>query len=128
MLRTVATTGWSGPSAFSRIARVALVERLGLGVAALGLVQLGQVVERLCDIGVVGAQRLLVDRQRALIERLGLGVAALVLVQQGQVVERCSHIGVVGAERLLADRQRALEERLGLGVAALGLVQLRPGC
>ena len=57
--------------------RGALVERLGLGVAALGVVQPGQVVERRRDIGMVGAQRLLADAKRALVERLGLGVAAL---------------------------------------------------
>ena len=63
----------------------ALVERLGLGVAALGAIELGQVVERGADIGVVGAQRLLADGERALVERLGLGVAALV-DRAGQVL------------------------------------------
>jgi len=55
----------------------ALIQRLGLGVAALGTVQPGQVVERGTDGGVVGAQRLLADGEAALIQRLGLGVAAL---------------------------------------------------
>ena len=73
------------------------------------------------DIGVVGAQRLLADGERALVERLGLGVAALGAVERGQVVERGADIGVVGAQRLLADGERALVERLGLGVAALGV-------
>ena len=75
----------------------------------------------------VGAQRLLPDRQRALVERLGLGVAALRVVEYGQVVEARGDVGVVGSQRLLPDRQRALVERLGLGVAALVLVK-RPGC
>ena len=106
----------------------ALEERLGVGVAALGSVQLGQVVERDGDIGVVGAERLLADRQRALEERLGVGVAALGSVQLGQVVERVGDIGVVGAERLLrgspARACRAARRRRsgpGLGTA-------RPGC
>ena len=75
------TSGWSGPSAFSPMARARCVERLGLGVAALGPIQLGQVVEGRADAGVVGAERLLANRQRALVQRLGLGVAALALVQ-----------------------------------------------
>ena len=56
----------------------------------------------------VGAERLLVDRERALVQRLGLGIAALVVVQLGEVVEVDADIRVVGAERLLVDRQRAL--------------------
>ncbi len=105
----MATSGWSGPSAFSSIAEcVTLVERLGLGVAALAPLEHGQVVERGADIGVVGAERLLADREGALVERLGLGVAALGPVQLGQVVERRGDIGVVGAQRLFADREGAL--------------------
>ena len=45
------------------MARARLIERLGLGVAALGLVQPGQVVEAVGDIGVLGAERLLADRE-----------------------------------------------------------------
>ena len=127
-MSAVATSGWSGPSAFSPIAQRALVERLGVGVAALGLVQRGQVVERGGDIGVIGAERLLADRESALVERLGVGVAALGLVQHGQIVEHGRDIGVIGAERLLGDRQRALVERLGVGVAALACIQRRPDC
>ena len=73
-------------------------------------------------IGVVCAERLLADRQRALVEPLGVGVLALLLVHVGQVVEGAGHVGVVCAERLLLDRQRALVERLGVGVLALVLV------
>ena len=68
----------------------------------------------------LGAERLLPDRERALIERLGLGVAALGIVEHGQVVEARRHLGMLGAERLLPNGERALIERLGLGVAALG--------
>src|SRR5262249_31320926 len=99
----------------------ALIEPLRLGVAALGPIQLGEVVEVRADIGVVAAGRLLNDCERALIEPLRLGVAALVLIQRGEVVERLSDIGVVGAERLLANCQRALIVRLRLGIAALVL-------
>ena len=89
---------------------------------------IGQVVEGRGHIGVVCAERLLPDRQRALVERLGVGVLALVLVHDGQVVEGRGHVGVVCAERLLLDRQRALVERLGVGVLALLARTRGPGC
>ena len=59
----------------------ALVERLGLGVAALGFVERGQVVEARGHVGVRRSEGLLHDRQRALMKRLGLGVAALGFVE-----------------------------------------------
>jgi hypothetical protein len=68
---------------------------------------------------VVGAERLLVDSERALVERL-----ALCAIEQGEVVEGCPDGGVLGAERLLKNGQRAFVERLGLGVAALGAIEL----
>ena len=157
-----ATSGWFGPERLLADRQRALVERLGLGVAALAWYSVGQVVEggghvgmarrrapsrgsparagraarprrswpwrsvqrrQVVEdrghVGMVRAERLLADRQRALVERLGLGVAALVVVQRRQVVQRCGVVGMVRAQRLLADRQRALVERLGLGVAAL---------
>jgi hypothetical protein len=58
----------------------ALVERLGLGVAALGMIKLAEVVEVLSDVGVVRAKRLFGYGKGALEERLGLGVAALRVV------------------------------------------------
>jgi hypothetical protein len=74
----------------------AFVERLGLGVAALLVVEQGQVVEAGGDSGMIGPQRLLVDCQRALVERLGLGVATLRAIELGQVVEAD---GIVDAVR-----------------------------
>ena len=59
----------------------------------------------------LGAERLLVDRQRALIERPCPGQVALGPKQLGEVVDTRRRIGMFGAERLLADRQRALFER-----------------
>ena len=53
-------------------------------------------------VGVVCAERLLADRQRALVELLGVGVLALRLVHDGQVVERDAVIGVVDAKTRLA--------------------------
>ena len=61
----------------------------------------------------LGAERLLADRQRPLVERPRAGEVALVLKQAGEVVEARGGRGMLGAERLLADRQRPLEERPG---------------
>ncbi len=58
----------------------ALEERLGLGQAAGGPVEHGEVVEADGQVGVLGAQRLLADRKGPLVERLGLGVAAVALM------------------------------------------------
>ena len=46
----------------------------------------------------LGAERLLPDRQRALIERPRAGEVALGLKQQGEVVEARRRIGMLGAE------------------------------
>jgi hypothetical protein len=43
-------------------------DTLRLGVATLGVAQPGQVVERATDIGVIEAERLLIDREAALVE------------------------------------------------------------
>ena len=83
-------------------ARAAPPEVCGVRPVALRKIQRGEVVEVSADIRVVGAERLLVDRERALVERLGLGIAALGLIQHGEVVEVGADIRVVGAERLLA--------------------------
>jgi hypothetical protein len=56
----------------------------------------------------VGAECLLVDRQRALVERPRRRNIALRLQQEGEVDEAPRGIGMVGAERPLVDRQRAL--------------------
>ena len=62
-------------------------QRLGLGQPVRVLEQHGQVVEADGDVGVLGAEALLVDRQRAAHQRLGLGQAVRGLKQLGQVVE-----------------------------------------
>lgn len=81
----------------------ALIEPLGFRVLALGMVEPRHVVEALGDIGVLNAEGLLANGERALVERLGLRVLALGLVEPRQVVEALSHIGVRGAESLLVD-------------------------
>jgi len=37
----------------------------------------GQIVQRFCNITMIGAEGFLADRQRSLVERLGIGIAAL---------------------------------------------------
>jgi hypothetical protein len=56
------------------------LERLGVGVSSLAFVELSQVVERQCNVRVIGTERFLADRQRSLVERLGVGVATLVVL------------------------------------------------
>src|SRR5208337_3347531 len=71
----------------------------------------------------LGAERLLADRQRALQKRTRPGKVALGLKQTREVVEARRRIGMLGAERLLADRQRALQKRTRPDKVALGLKQ-----
>ena len=73
-----------------------LIERLGLGVAALGSVQFGQVVERRGDQRVVGPQRLLADRQHTLGERDRFGVLAFTIELDDLRIER---VGVIALPR-----------------------------
>ena len=50
-----------GTRAFSRIAKRALVERLGIGIAALVAVQHRQIVQGWCDIRMIGTKRLFIS-------------------------------------------------------------------
>ena len=74
-------------------------------------------------VGMLGAERLLADRQRPLVERPRAGEVALGLKQAGEVVEARGGRGMLGAERLLVDRQRPLVERPRAGEVALGVKQ-----
>jgi hypothetical protein len=74
-------------------------------------------------IWMLGAERLLADRQRALEERPRPHKVALGLEQEGEAGEASRRIRMLGAERLLADRQRTLEERPRPHKVALGLEQ-----
>ncbi len=81
-------------------------------------IQLGQGVQVHRGVGMVGAESLLCDPQRALLERFGLGVGAHILVEHGEVVQARRGVGMVGAECLLADRQHLHCRRQGFLVAA----------
>ena len=111
MLRLVAVSGCSGPSTFSRIASARSKSGRAAARSPWCLKQDGEIVEARRRIGMLGAEHLLADRQRALEERPRRRKVALVLKQDGEVVEARRRIGMLGTEHLLADRQRALEER-----------------
>jgi hypothetical protein len=76
-------------------------------------------VEARGGVGMLGPERLLVDRQSALVERPRSGKVALGLKHGGKTLEAQGGPGMLGAERLLADRQRSLVERPRTGKVAL---------
>jgi hypothetical protein len=105
-------SGLAGPECFGRI--------------AFGEEQAREIVTPAIRIrGMLGAEHLLVDRQRALVERSRRRQIALGLKQEGEVVEARRRIGMLGAEHLLPDRQCALEERPRPRQVALVLKQAR---
>ena len=83
-------------------------DRQRVCVSSLALIERGQIVERYCEIGMIGTKCGFTDRGRALVERLGIGKPALPFVEVGQIVQRSRHIGVIATEHLFADRQRPL--------------------
>ena len=109
-----------GPQHLLEDRQVALLEGLGLPVAALSLVDLRQVVEAGGGVGVLGPQHLLEDRQGALVEGLGFPVAALSPVDPRQVVEAGGGVGVLRPLGLLRDRQDLLPQRLRFRIGAPG--------
>ena len=76
------------------------VERLGLGVAPLNMVEGRQVVEARRHARMLRPERPLPDGERAAIERLRLGVAPLDPVELRQVVQRLGHLGSLAARTL----------------------------
>ncbi len=58
----------------------------------------------------LGAERLLGDRERAAGERLGPGPAALLGVDERERDQRRDHVGMVGAQPALTDGEGALGE------------------
>ena len=81
--------------------------RLGLGVVFALFVKQGQVTEIGRDSRVIGAQRRLVDLERAGIERLGRIEIALGVMGEGEIVQRRRHVGMVGAELPFEERKGA---------------------
>ena len=81
-------------------------------------VKQGQVTEIGRDSRVIGAQRRLVDLERAGIERLGRIEIALGVMGEGEIVQRRRHVGMVGAELPFEERKGAFERRQGRFVIA----------
>jgi hypothetical protein len=94
-----------------------LIQRLGVRVATLLLVQRREIVQRFRKIGMLGTERFLPDGQCSLEKRLGVRIATLLEVQRREIVQRISDIGMLGTERFLIDRQRSLIQRLGVRIA-----------
>ena len=85
------------------------IERLGLGVPALGVIVLGQVAEAPGHVGMVRAEHPPPERERVLIQRLGAAYWPWVYIAQGQVVEALGHVGMVGAEGLVSPQLGAVQ-------------------
>src|SRR5262249_33263789 len=90
----------------------ALVERPCPCKVALGVELGGEAVKAPCCAGMLGAERLLADRQRALAERPRPRKVALGVEQGGEVVEARRRVGMLRAERVLADRQCIAQQRV----------------
>jgi hypothetical protein len=93
------------------------VERLGLGVAALLVIDRGQVVETGHGKRVGLAERLSDDAQRPLVQRLGLAIAIQLEIEPADVVEALGDRGMLGpgpaaAVRPWATRRNARSLRL----------------
>ena len=71
----------------------ALVERLGIGIATLGVVKPRQIVQRHGDIGMIGTKRLFLIASAALVERLGIGIATLVSYSSARLFSDCATSG-----------------------------------
>ena len=71
----------------------------------------------------VGAKRLLIDRERALVERFGLRVLALGGEEKSQVVQGEGHVRVVGAAVLLCGPQ-CLPREKSRALVLTGAIQL----
>ena len=102
-----------------------LDQRLGLGIAALDLPDLAEIVQERRHRGMLRTGGLFVDRQRPFEQRFGIAVAAELLVMRRQIVQGLPELRMTAPQGFFADRQRALEQRLGVGIAFLPLVQRR---
>src|SRR5207247_11379909 len=87
------------------------VERLGVRVPALRLIEERRLVEARDEPRVFRAERLLPDGERLLEERLGQPELALPAVELGEGIEGGRHHGVILPQRALAAVDAAAVER-----------------
>ena len=80
-------------------------DRQSVGIAVLLAVEIRQVVQYLSDLGMIGTECLLGDRQGPFIEKLGVCVTAFALMQPGQIVQQLGDLRVIAAERLFLNGQ-----------------------
>lgn len=85
----------------------------------LGERKVRQVVQRRCNIAVLGSESFLVDAQRALIKWFRLGVFTFANPQAGEIVHSARDKAVIGSESLLIDPPDALKNRFCVAVLAL---------
>src|SRR5260370_25868750 len=87
-----------------------LVERFGLLVLPLRVVDVCQVIEGDADVWMIKTEHFLKDRQRALVKWFGLLVLPLRVVEVGQIIKRPGGVRVIRLEDPRFYRQRTLEE------------------
>ena len=75
-----------------------------MGLIIERLIQRRKIVERVGGLGMVTAEHLLADRERAPQNGLRVPVCADGLVQASEIVDRIGGIGMLGAERVFIDR------------------------
>ncbi|MBV8759148.1 MAG: hypothetical protein JO257_17800 [Deltaproteobacteria bacterium] len=103
----------------------AVIHRLRLIEPAKHSINDSDVAERGCDVGVIGAERLLARLDDALV-RLARILELAAVAQHGRVlVERRHRARVIGAELLAGERERLLVARLRLIDAVLRRVEQR---
>lgn len=71
------------------------------------IVELRQIVQRARHVGMIGAEHLLADRQRALDQRLRLGEVALDLLDLAEIVQKRRDRGMFRTRRFLRSPARA---------------------
>src|SRR5208337_565253 len=87
-----------GPVGFLGGREASGVDRLGIGRSALRVVDAGESVEALDDIGMFGSERLLADLEGRLRKGFGLVALALGAEHPGKVVECCGEPRIMIAE------------------------------
>lgn len=87
----------------------------------------GQVIERGCELGVLAAVDVFLDRQCAPIEPFCFIGSSSPLADRSQVVQCCSDVDVVRADRPLKHTQRLSEQRFGLVPLTRGIEQRSQG-
>ena len=71
---------------------------LRIGITTLGAVKLRQIVQRHCNIRMIGTECFFPYRQRPLVERLRIRIATLGAVKLRQIVQRKGDIGMIGTK------------------------------